>query len=67
MTTTTYDAVLFDLDGVLTSTAALHARCWKRVFDKVLLDFARRTGIPQEPFDIERDYVAEARPRRAPA
>jgi alpha,alpha-trehalose phosphorylase len=65
MTTTTYDAVLFDLDGVLTSTAALHARCWKRVFDKVLLDFARRTGIPQEPFDIERDYVArvDGKPR----
>jgi hypothetical protein len=30
--TATYDAVLFDLDGVLTSTAALHAGCWKRVF-----------------------------------
>jgi beta-phosphoglucomutase-like phosphatase (HAD superfamily) len=27
------DAVLFDLDGVLTSTAALHAGSWKRVFD----------------------------------
>ena len=31
-----YEAVLFDLDGVLTSTAALHARCWKLVFDDVL-------------------------------
>jgi alpha,alpha-trehalose phosphorylase len=43
-----YEAVLFDLDGVLTSTAALHARCWKRVFDEVL----------DEPFDPERDYLA---------
>ena len=47
-TTPRYEAVLFDLDGVLTSTAALHARCWKRVFDEVL----------DEPFDRERDYLA---------
>ena len=54
-TSTPYEAVLFDLDGVLTSTAALHARCWKRVFDEVL----------DEPFDIERDYVAhvDGKPR----
>ncbi len=32
-----YEAVLFDLDGVLTSTAALHARCWKAVFDELPL------------------------------
>src|SRR5690606_26527660 len=30
-----YEAVLFDLDGVLTSTAALHAAAWKRTFDAV--------------------------------
>ena len=45
---TTYDAVLFDLDGVLTDTAALHAACWKRTFDEVL----------DEPFDLDRDYLA---------
>ena len=28
-----YDAVLFDLDGVITNTASLHAACWKRMFD----------------------------------
>ena len=43
-----FEAVLFDLDGVLTSTAALHARSWKAVFDELLI----------EPFDIERDYLA---------
>jgi alpha,alpha-trehalose phosphorylase len=50
-----YDAVLFDLDGVLTDTAALHAACWKRTFDAVL----------EEPFDIERDYRAhvDGKPR----
>jgi alpha,alpha-trehalose phosphorylase len=31
-----YNAVLFDLDGVMTSTPELHARCWKRTFDEIL-------------------------------
>jgi alpha,alpha-trehalose phosphorylase len=53
-----YDAVLFDLDGVLTSTASLHAACWKETFDAALAEAQRRTGAPQEPFDLERDYVA---------
>jgi alpha,alpha-trehalose phosphorylase len=52
MTTLLYDAVLFDLDGVLTSTAALHAQCWKRTFDDVLVQHG------QEPFDAEREYAA---------
>jgi alpha,alpha-trehalose phosphorylase len=51
MTTLLYDAVLFDLDGVLTSTAALHAQCWKLTFDPVLAQHGQR------PFDIERDYL----------
>jgi alpha,alpha-trehalose phosphorylase len=53
-----YEAVLFDLDGVLTSTAALHAACWKQVFDDVLAEWAQRTGMSQRPFDVGRDYVA---------
>jgi alpha,alpha-trehalose phosphorylase len=50
-----FDAVLFDLDGVLTSTSALHAACWKRTFEEVL----------GEPFDVERDYLAyvDGKPR----
>jgi alpha,alpha-trehalose phosphorylase len=54
-TSTDFTAALFDLDGVLTSTAALHARCWKSVFDELLI----------EPFDIERDYLAhvDGKPR----
>jgi alpha,alpha-trehalose phosphorylase len=60
-----YDAVLFDLDGVLTSTSALHARCWKRVFDDVLSAWGQRTGTAQDPFDIEADYLAhvDGKPR----
>jgi len=31
-----YEAVLFDLDGVLTATARLHAAAWTRLFDDYL-------------------------------
>src|SRR3954447_15101877 len=48
-----YDAVLFDLDGVLTSTTALHIACWREALDAVL------AGTGQPPFDVERDYVAQ--------
>ncbi len=51
-----YDAVLFDLDGVLTDTARIHAASWKAAFDDFL---KRRTSDGDEtfsPFDIERDY-----------
>lgn len=57
-----FDAVLFDLDGVLTDTAAAHAAAWKRTFDAFLAERAVRTG--ERPFDDEdyRRYV-DGRPR----
>ena len=54
----TYEAVLFDLDGVLTQTAALHASCWKQTFDDFLDAWGRSTGTCPEPFDAESDYLA---------
>jgi beta-phosphoglucomutase-like phosphatase (HAD superfamily) len=51
-----YDAVLFDLDGVLTKTATLHAAAWKRLFDAFLERRAERTGETFEPFDGDADY-----------
>ena len=51
-----YDAILFDLDGVLTATARLHEAAWKRTFDDYLAARAERTGEPIEPFTPE-DYV----------
>jgi len=51
-----YDAVLFDLDGVLTDTAGIHAACWKRTFDEFLRDRAGRTGDRFQAFDVETDY-----------
>ena len=51
-----FDAVLFDLDGVLTDTAKVHAACWKAVFDEFLQAHAQRAGLPFRPFDIGTDY-----------
>ena len=51
-----YDAVLFDLDGVLTKTASVHAAAWKRLFDKFLEQRAADTGEAFIPFDIDADY-----------
>jgi beta-phosphoglucomutase family hydrolase len=47
---------LFDLDGVLTQTASIHAQAWKTMFDDFLRDWADRTGQPFEPFDRPTDY-----------
>jgi len=41
-----YDAVLFDLDGVLTKTAAVHAAAWKKLFDSFLAQRATEAGEP---------------------
>ena len=60
-----FDAVLFDLDGVLTATAKIHADCWKSMFDDFLRGRAGRDRQPFVPFDIERDYEAyvDGKPR----
>ncbi|WP_346958316.1 beta-phosphoglucomutase family hydrolase [uncultured Arthrobacter sp.] len=51
-----YQAVLFDMDGVVTQTAAVHAAAWKQLFDSVLKD-PRLTGRPRrDPFDEDADY-----------
>src|SRR5215218_2432834 len=49
-------ACLFDMDGVLTQTASIHAQAWKQMFDDFLRDWAERTGAPFEPFDRPTDY-----------
>lgn len=48
--------MLFDLDGVLTDTASLHAACWKQVFDELLKRRAKEQGESFRPFEIETDY-----------
>lgn len=49
-------ACLFDLDGVLTQTATLHASAWKRVFDELLARRAAGSTSPFVPFDPVADY-----------
>jgi beta-phosphoglucomutase family hydrolase len=51
-----FDALIFDLDGVITETASVHARAWKRLFDEFLTRRAAQTGALFVPFDPETDY-----------
>lgn len=53
---TAFDAVLFDLDGVLTKTAVVHAAAWKRLFDEYLEARASPERTSFEPFDKDVDY-----------
>ena len=51
-------ACLFDLDGVLTRTAELHAAAWKQTFDAFLRSRSLAGGETFVPFDAEADYYA---------
>ncbi|MFT5729508.1 MAG: alpha,alpha-trehalase [Desulforhopalus sp.] len=57
-----YDAVLFDLDGVVTKTAEIHAKTWKILFDAFL---SQLNPNKVQTFDLERDYVkhVDGKPR----
>jgi beta-phosphoglucomutase family hydrolase len=58
-------ACLFDLDGVLTQTAKVHAAAWKEMFDAYLHERAARVGEDFVPFDPVADYdeYVDGRPR----
>jgi beta-phosphoglucomutase family hydrolase len=58
-------ACLFDLDGVLTQTAKVHAAAWKRMFDDYLRTRAERTGDDFVAFDAGHDYdeYVDGKPR----
>ena len=58
-------ACLFDLDGVLTRTATVHAAAWKKMFDGYLRERAARTGEKFVPFDPVADYTryVDGKPR----
>jgi len=55
-------ACLFDLDGVLTDTASVHAAAWKQMFDEFLRG---RDGDGFVPFDVNADYgpYVDGKPR----
>jgi beta-phosphoglucomutase family hydrolase len=60
-----YDAVLFDLDGVITDTAGIHAACWKQMFDEYLKKRALQMSETFRPFDLTMDYrlFVDGKPR----
>jgi beta-phosphoglucomutase family hydrolase len=58
------EAVIFDMDGVVTRTTPLHVRAWTRLFDEYL-DTRRVRGETHEPFDPVQEYLAwvDGKPR----
>jgi beta-phosphoglucomutase family hydrolase len=58
-------ALLFDLDGVLTQTAKVHAAAWKQTFDEYLKQRADERGEKFVPFDKVADYdeYVDGKPR----
>lgn len=59
-----YQAVIFDLDGVVTQTAKVHAAAWKKMFDEYLRNRATEKG-KKKPFDQDFDYrtYVDGKPR----
>lgn len=57
-------AVIFDLDGVITDTASVHFAAWKALFDGFLQACADERGEPFLPFD-EQAYLlyVDGKPR----
>jgi beta-phosphoglucomutase family hydrolase len=60
-----FNAVIFDLDGVITKTALVHAAAWKEMFDEYLRKREQRDGEPFREFTHERDYLpyVDGKPR----
>lgn len=58
-------ACLFDLDGVLTPTAKIHAQAWKETFDAFLAHRGEQSGETPDPFDLAHDYdeYVDGKPR----
>jgi alpha,alpha-trehalase len=51
-----FEAIIFDLDGVITDTASVHAAAWKGMLDDLLLRHSAREGVPFRAFEIDSDY-----------
>ena len=60
-----YEAVLFDMDGVVTDTASIHATCWKIMFDEFLKKRATQNAEPFRSFEVDTDYklYVDGKPR----
>ncbi|MBE9510259.1 MAG: HAD-IA family hydrolase [Bacteroidetes bacterium] len=60
-----FDAVIFDLDGVITQTAKVHGTAWKKMFDEYLHTREKRFNEPFKEFTHEGDYLpyVDGKPR----
>ncbi len=60
-----HQAVIFDLDGVITKTASVHAQAWKTMFDQFLQEWSQTHQQPFVPFDKDADYLGyvDGKPR----
>ena len=60
-----FDAVIFDLDGVITKTALVHSAAWKKMFDEFLKSREKKYGEPFVEFSHEKDYLpyVDGKPR----
>ena len=60
-----FDAVIFDLDGVITQTALVHSAAWKQMFDDFLKSWSEKNNTQFREFDHERDYLpfVDGKPR----
>ncbi len=65
MSRRSFDAVVFDLDGVITVTASVHSRAWKQMFDEYLRKREQEHGEPFKEFTHEGDYLpyVDGKPR----
>jgi beta-phosphoglucomutase family hydrolase len=51
-----FDAVIFDMDGVVTDTTTVHSQAWKQMFDEYLRRRAQQQGEPFREFTHQQDY-----------
>ena len=60
-----FDAVIFDLDGVITSTASTHAAAWQQMFNEYLRRRHTELGEAFQPFTVAGDYLpfVDGKPR----
>ncbi|MFH1355131.1 MAG: trehalose-phosphatase [Candidatus Omnitrophota bacterium] len=60
-----FDSVIFDLDGVVTNTAHVHAKAWKTAFDEYMLLREKRDGEKFREFTHAKDYLpyVDGKPR----
>ncbi len=57
MTIKGFDAVIFDMDGVVTDTASLHGQAWKETFDALLKLHKNNTEVDTKEFNLSSDYL----------